>query len=358
MKRLILILIVIAVSSGAKLSAEDKYPLAAYQEKGLWHFIDQYGKELFPPIKLNDVAGYKEGVIRGNIKEDNKLYWVYFNLLGKEICRIQCDYADNYSDGMALVFKVLNNDEDSKKFGFLDKNGKLAFDFIYDDAISFESGLAYVMNSQISGYINPKGEMVVPTKGMAGNAFKEGLADVNTSEFKIGFINTKGEMVIDFKYDETGGFSEGYANVNTNGKFGYIDKTGKMVIPAMYDYATPYSEGMAFIGELDEKFKTKWGLIDHEGKTLTEFAFDKVQDFSEGLAAVLKNGKWGFINKTGQYAIEPKYTYTDSFSHGLAWASDKVASKSGFINTKGELIIELNSAEKIVDLRLNRILFK
>ena len=65
-----------------------------------------------------------------------------------------------------------------------------------------------------------------------------------------------------------------------------------------------------------------------------------VNGFSEGLAAVKKDGKWGYINTKGEQIIECKFDFDmgNGFSEGLAGV--KKDGKWGFINTKGEQIIE------------------
>ena len=105
---------------------------------------------------------------------------------------------------------------------------------------------------------------------------------------------------------------------------------------------------------MDMSFNTRWGLLDSTGKILVNYIFEQVKDFSDGFAAVRQNKLWGFIDKAGNFVIEPQFTSADSFVGGLAWASDKNNNKQGYINTKGEFILDIPKADKVVDLRLNR----
>jgi len=358
MEKLILFLIIFLINAGVMLSIQLPQPLVAYSSGGKWHFVNTLGTEIFAPKEVASVEGFSEGLFRVKLIENKKIVWAFMNMFGEIVFKLDCDYASNFSEGFSLIYKEKNDDENGKKFGYTDTKGNIVFDYIYDDATDFASGLAYVMNPTISGYINKAGEMVIPLKNKAGNIFREGLADVNTSDFKIGFFDLNGNQIIDFQYDETGGFSEGLANVNIKGKFGYIDKTGNLIIPAIYDNAGPFKEGLAFIGVLDEKFNTKFGLIDSTGKVIIDFKFDKVLDFSDGKAAVSFDGKWGFIGRDGKYVIQQKYNSADSYVDGLAWVSDRDAGKIGFINSEGEFKILIENADKIIDLRTNRTLFK
>ena len=60
--------------------------------------------------------------------------------------------------------------------------------------------------------------------------------------------------------------------------------------------------------------------------------------FKEGLVAVQKDGKWGYINTKGEQIIEYKFDYAWGFNEGFARVQKD--GKWGYINTKGEQIIE------------------
>ena len=66
--------------------------------------------------------------------------------------------------------------------------------------------------------------------------------------------------------------------------------------------------------------------------------FDDVGKFKEGLAAVQKDGKLGYINTKGEQIIECKFDDACCFKEGLA--SVQKDGKWGYINTKGEQAIE------------------
>lgn len=68
--------------------------------------------------------------------------------------------------------------------------------------------------------------------------FNEGYAPVK-SNGKYGFINTKGEVVVPCIYDLAHSFYEGYATVESNGKWGVVDKKGRVIIQPIYDYVSP-----------------------------------------------------------------------------------------------------------------------
>ena len=78
---------------------------------------------------------------------------------------------------------------------------------------------------------------------------------------KCGFLNTKGEIVIPPKFDVAQYFTEGLCAVKQNNKWGYINKQGKIVIPIKYDYALPFRRGYAKV-----QIKESFFIIDRDGK--------------------------------------------------------------------------------------------
>lgn len=66
--------------------------------------------------------------------------------------------------------------------------------------------------------------------------------------------------------------------------------------------------------------------------------FDSHFSFKEGFAAVQKDGKWGYINTKGEQIVECKFDDAWGFIGGFAKV--KKDGKWGYINTKGEQIIE------------------
>src|SRR5690606_30793943 len=80
----------------------------------------------------------------------------------------------------------------------------------------------------------------------ADEHFNDGLAAVKLQK-KWGYINEKGEVVIPLKYDWMFEFSEGFCAVRIDNKCGFIDKSGRTVIALKYDDTKDFSEGLAFV---------------------------------------------------------------------------------------------------------------
>ena len=118
--------------------------------------------------------------------------------------------------------------------GFIDKKGKLVIDLKdYSNKSYFSEGLAVVSKRYKSnekyGYIDNKGNVVIPLEFDSAEDFSEELACVKKDE-KYGYIDKSGNICIDFKYKIARWFCNGLAYINTDNEYGYIDKEGNLII--------------------------------------------------------------------------------------------------------------------------------
>ena len=158
-------------------------------------------------------------------------------------------------------------------------------------AVNTPNGVGYFVDSE--------GKILFKKQFEEVDKFSEGLAPVKQNG-KWGFINTKGEVVVPFIYDKFGLlFSEGLARVKQNGKWGFINTKGEMVTRCIYDDAAwEFTEGLARV-----KQNGKWGFINTKGEVIAPCIYNDAWDFSEGLTLVKQNGKWSIINKNGKVIV-------------------------------------------------------
>lgn len=204
----------------------------------------------------------------------------------------------------------------------------------YERVQNFSEGLAAVYANDRWGYVDKKGNVVIPLQYDYALPFHEGLAAVASNGY-WGFINKAGEVaikpqfeMIDIQPDDIGGFSEGLAAVSIDDRWGFVDKSGNIVIKPQYDYAFSFSEGLAAVRHHD-----KWGYIDKQGKIVIELMYEFASSFSEGAASVYYFDGWGFIDKTGEAFTGFIYPSPSTFKEGLAPVDD------GFIDFNGKLVI-------------------
>ena len=194
--------------------------------------------------------------------------------------------------------------------------GKEITSCIYDDGREFYKGRAKVKRNDLWGYIDYSGSeilkcsytdenlvtgIVVATIYYSLGKFKEGVLAARLKggfRCKYGYINHRGETVIPFMYDSAGDFHEGLARVTKNEKYGYINHQGETVIPFIYDSVGNFHEGLAWA-----RRDGQWGYINHRGETVIPFKYGCGFDFKNGLVRVIQGGKWGVINTKGEEVI-------------------------------------------------------
>lgn len=284
--------------------------------------------------------------------------------------------------------------------GILDHNGQILCDAKFYDISNFsDEGLACARFSLEGdaqwGYINIKGETIIPPTYYDAQPFSEGLAAVSLLN-SWGYIDAKGKIKIKCQFEKAYAFDQkGFAKVGYHGHCGFINKKGKWLIEPKFDWwglgafssnnlaKARFEEGKSFFinrqGDivLKPRFKSfyefsedlclfkmsnnRYGFMNAQGKAVIPAHYEEAVDFSHGLAKVLINGSWGFINKKNELVIAPEFknntaeiSLEDVFKVGLEKAIPRphISSFSpsglaffeangvyGAINTSGDIII-------------------
>ena len=82
------------------------------------------------------------------------------------------------------------------RYGFVNTDGRLVVDCIYDDAIDYSDGIGIIKQNGKYGYINKQGNLVGLINFDEVKPFTFGIAKVERSG-KIGFIDKKGNCTLD-----------------------------------------------------------------------------------------------------------------------------------------------------------------
>jgi hypothetical protein len=221
----------------------------------------------------------------------------------------------------------------------------------FDQASDFSEGLAAVVRKggPIS-LLSTKGEVISVLKELNGEpverlaAFHGGLAPYENGEGLWGFVNTKGEAVIPAKYRSVGYFHDKVAVVVEVDKdaegaeteaYAVIDEKGERRFPAKSDVALGSLVTGGLVAFLSER---EWGFLNMTGeKAIKPTAkFRSVTPFNGGYAAFSDGDGWGIIDTAGEVVLRPKYG-SAIYVGGLVMVSDR--GKTGFVNLDGEEII-------------------
>jgi len=315
--------------------------LAIVKNLNLYGFIDATGKEVIPVI-YEDADLFKDGLAR--VKKDGR--YGYIDKTGKEVIPIIYYNIGSFSEGLAWI--KMGDKYNPDKYGYIDKTGKEVIPPIYSYASDFEDGVAIVRKDSFYGLIDKKGNEI----SLFYNEiypFSEGIARVveyrGFERRKIfGYIDNKGNEIVPPIYDMAEDFKEGFARVYAydekgNGFYGFIDKTGKEVIPLIYNEAGDFNEGLARVGKHLYRSQYAYGFVDKTGKEVIPLTYQQVGDFKEGVAWVSNGNKRGLIDKTGNIILPLEYRQIREFSEGLAAVEE--GGNFGFIDNKGNIVIPL-----------------
>lgn len=161
--------------------------------------------------------------------------------------------------------------------------------------------------------------------------YKDGLGRIRRNR-KFGFINHKGNIIIPDTFDKAEDFSEGYAAVEIKGKWGFINTKGELAVKPIYKSVKRFSCGLAAV-----EINGKRGYIDPKGTIVIPLIYDDARYFKDDKAWVLLKGKWGYINKNGKFIIQPGFKEAYDFSEGYCWV--KVGMLWGLIDSTTKIII-------------------
>ena len=216
-------------------------------------------------------------------------YWGMIDYKGNRVLNFAYKTIVQMSDSL---FKGARKDY----WELIDYNGNKLGDF--KEIENFKDGKAKANKNWRCGFINEKGETVIPFEYDTSEDFVDGRAKAEKNR-QWGFINEKGETVIPFEYDAIEDFVNGRAKANKNWRWGFINEKGEEI----FDHRT-LSNGLVVYSS---SFMEKCGLMTNSGERITELEFDAIEDFEEGRAKAKKNGKWGVINEKGESLIPFNY---------------------------------------------------
>ena len=167
---------------------------------------------------------------------------------------------------------------------------------------NFDGYLYPIRENGLYGYIDSVGNRIIEPKFLWVSTFRDGLA--------LAVVDTIYREVLDSMAVEVGDRDSLINLFRMYVKYGYIDKRGKFAIkPTFVTYVTMPEKGFIVNDMTDCR------------SVLSRYAFHS----RRALFCDTITWKNGYINNKGEIVIEPRYYYSDSFSEGLAVVWDAVA---------------------------------
>ncbi len=273
----------------------------------LWGYRDQTGAVKIE-CQFRKAADFSDSLAA---VEDASGKWGFIDATGVKQIQPQFKFAGSFRDGLAAV-------DLCDKCAYINKSGKRAFSGEFRSCYRFSKGVAKVeIGKGQWAFIDTTGKILASLTGDSGAValFSEDLIPSEKEGSNgIGFVNRKGEFVIPPRFSAVHPFSEGLAAVAEKDLWGYIDKTGNFVIkPQFCDPANEnfgqFQDGLADV--CDPKTQ-KHGFINRQGKLVIPPHFGDPNrppvgnGFDNGLAEVelitpSGNIKDGYINTKGVF---------------------------------------------------------
>jgi WG repeat protein len=282
-----------------------------------WGYLDRAGKVVVSPAYSRagsfvtsdgsfnrDIAVVENGI--GNCG--------YIGKSGQIVIPVQFAYCGYFSEGLAEAQPKTPKNAD---FGYISETGEFVIRPQFGYAGSFVEGVApaSLPETRKCGYIDKRGAWVLLPIFERCESFSEGLAIVRAGDV-CGFINHKGDIVVPIRYEGCGPLRNGFAavaNYTTGGRFLAKTWLGRLIVrlgPCHPINADAY--------DCAWEPQRQWTIIRPGGASLLQATFDRADSFSEGLAAVGNLGGIGFVDVTGKFVIPPKYSHAERFIDGFA----------------------------------------
>lgn len=297
---------------------------SAYSKNKPWICINENGETVFT-IEAMSVYPFSNGLARvyRNTLVNNK--WItgygFINKKGEIVIRCDLDKANDFVGEVTWV-----KQEGNDFYSLMNKKGEIIPTAQYEKVGYFfenQKDICAVFKNNKMGFVNTKGEEVIPCQYTGSKSFSEGLACVSpydSKEGKYGFINKKGETVIPMKFKQSGttSFKNGYARASVNGKTVLIDSTGSVAFTTQRGNIQSMMHGL--IGLFKGPNRTNWGWVNWNDEIVIELQYDHASSFNvDGYAVVEKNGLKGVIDTTGKVVIPFQYetVYADISEDGF-----------------------------------------
>lgn len=236
---------------------------------------------------------------------------------------------------------IVQNDENLYEMYTAEKNfRKIGKE--YKSIILFNDGLAPAVEPKGHiQYINPKGETVFTLEKykdkniIAATSFYEDKAVIVTEDKKYGYINKKGEVIIPPIYDYASLFYNNCAFVSKDGEKMFIDDK-KRILVKFEDKQMPLSLPSEGLFPYNNKEQESCGIKDMNNKDIIKASpkYKWFSGFVNGYSVFYNNNDdCGLINSKGETVIRAKYQdmimcedviiYKDKDKYGLTSYSDK-----------------------------------
>lgn len=236
-------------------------------------------------------------------------------------------------------------EDDSNLLGYINGSGKMVIPADYQTAYNFSCGWALVKEDGEVMYIDANGK---PAKNLPEADTYYSYFYYNMVTFKIDGLQGKWDNnfkeVIPAEYKSIGiNTDAGLMWFTEDGKeYGFLNEQGKQVIEPQFDYCSSFEDGICVVGidkKLDSGTERRYGVIDTKGEYLISPQKKEIYNMGEGRIAFYNSTtkKWGIWDKNGNEILPATYDDINAISCGLALVEKN--DKYGYIDKNGNEVI-------------------
>lgn len=296
-------------------------------KKGEKEFLFDKNCNLVFESEFYSIRGYLDlkSDLFGVYQKDTHLYGL-IDHCGNFVLSPKYVEMKSFSDDLCPVCSYVNG---QKKWGFIDTDGIECIPCQFQEVGDFHDGVVtyselrkdlkefnfpdgkhiHPYGYRADGLINILGKTVVePMTYYCLYSSNEGLIKCRDFNNLVGFLNSKGEVVIPCRFKEASRFINGLSVAeNPEGKCGMIDKNGNTIIPFEYDSWQLYYDRDNHIRTKDNLFVLKkngrFGVIDIDCNTIIPHQYDMITITGEGSFLVKQGEFFGLMNHQGEFVI-------------------------------------------------------
>ena len=311
-----------------------------------WGMITLDGKQLINPIYDNDFEFENNLAV---VRRANK-YGV-INRAGIEV--IVCKYdgltSTNKGDFIVLVRKSYEN----RYYGVVDSTDKIKIPIVYKNIEKAVNNFFIVENDNGAALLNAMNDTIVDFKSKKIIPGNTNLLAVSTKNDYWGYINLKGDTIIPFLYSDANAFINNFAIVKNVG-YGIINSVGEPIVPFEFDKIFYVDKQIVKVYKND-----KYGFYNLSGQKLTDCIYDDLDytietyfgysmppassdygKFNNNYAVVGIDGRLGAIDKQGKVVVPLYYHSMSGFDiKGVAIVSYK--NRFGLVDKTGKALTEI-----------------
>jgi hypothetical protein len=248
--------------------------------------IDQNGNLIFEDKsgKCTDFVFIGDGIFSAKLSENS---FQYLDMTGAPLTETVYT-ADGWGAYPVSDERIVASKDG--KYGYLNLSGEEIIPFIYDDARSFNEGVAEVCQGGKWGVIDANGDAVIPIEFDHIYPFVNHLTGVSKNE-KWGLADQLGTFIFPIEYDQVTVYENGFITVTKEGKTLLTDASGQPLFTGEYSYIYPDDSGHISVGKTLNGLNAS-ALLDANENMLTGWKDFDLRALSERLYLGKKSGDY------------------------------------------------------------------